>query len=63
MTIVSSTRSRDIRAHLNHPVIDTDGHMVEVFSGPVRLFASGRGSGHVGAHMGQFPPSDRSQLV
>ncbi len=31
MTIVSSTRSRDIRAHLNHPVIDTDGHMVEVF--------------------------------
>lgn len=31
MTIVRSTRSRDIRAHLNHPVIDTDGHMVEVF--------------------------------
>lgn len=31
MTIVHSTRSRDIRAHLNHPVIDTDGHMVEVF--------------------------------
>lgn len=31
MTIVRSTRSRDIRAQLNHPIIDSDGHMVEVF--------------------------------